>query len=141
MNFKPKYLDNKQVKFLVYTQTPEFIKIFKEFFNNKLFLLRRKHWRLFNRKTGKWSILINQHQVFYFPKANFSNFDLTSQMFFYVKMLEVVKQKHKLFSYIQELKQKLNFESRYEFKINLTYNYFQNFYQNIQKTKLCFTKY
>ncbi|SYV91717.1 Uncharacterised protein, partial [Mesomycoplasma hyorhinis] len=57
-------------------------------------------------------------------------------MFFYVKMLEVVKQKNtNFFSYIQELKQKLNFESRYEFKINLTYNYFQNFYQNIQKDK------
>ncbi|MBY7705523.1 hypothetical protein JIY74_36160, partial [Vibrio harveyi] len=51
-------------------------------------------------------------------------------------MLEVVKQKNtNFFSYIQELKQKLNFESRYEFKINLTYNYFQNFYQNIQKDK------
>lgn len=134
-----KYLDNKQVKFLVYTQTPEFIKKFlKSFFQQQIIFYSEENIEdyLIEKNRENEVFLINQHQVFYFPKANFSNFDLTSQMFFYVKMLEVVKQKNtNFFSYIQELKQKLNFESRYEFKINLTYNYFQNFYQNIQKDK------
>ncbi|QJB71184.1 lysylphosphatidylglycerol synthase transmembrane domain-containing protein [Mycoplasma sp. 1654_15] len=134
------FINNREVKFIVNLESLDYVKTFlKEHFQEQIVFYSNQNQEeyLIQKYSKQQVFLFNQQNFFFFNNKENTDYSLTSQALFYIRVLEALKEENDCFlKQIDNLKTKYNFQPIYQFKQRLNYDNFRNFIHKLNEEKV-----